>query len=217
MHPGDDERLSSPGRASPLGFPALRNGPISASLPSMTPYPSGLVPTLERIRPLAGRDPGTITRNPNAAMPGPAPTSRTLEVRDLHKRFRVPGHRPETFKERAIRPFKREERRSAEGPRRRLLRRPAGWLHRNRGRNGSGKSTLLKLLASIYRADQGSIRIAGESRPLSSSASGSSPNCPRARISSSTADDGPQSEGGREPLSTPSSTSLTSMTSSISS
>ena len=34
------------------------------------------------------------------------------------------------------------------------------------GRNGSGKSTLLKLLASIYRADSGRIRIAGRLAPF---------------------------------------------------
>ena len=34
------------------------------------------------------------------------------------------------------------------------------------GRNGSGKSTLLKLLASIYRADAGTIRMAGRLAPF---------------------------------------------------
>jgi len=34
------------------------------------------------------------------------------------------------------------------------------------GRNGSGKSTLLKLLASIYRADRGTIRMAGRLAPF---------------------------------------------------
>jgi ABC-type polysaccharide/polyol phosphate transport system ATPase subunit len=34
------------------------------------------------------------------------------------------------------------------------------------GRNGSGKSTLLKLLASIYRADAGTIRLAGRLAPF---------------------------------------------------
>ena len=34
------------------------------------------------------------------------------------------------------------------------------------GRNGSGKSTLLKLLASIYRADSGTIRMAGRLAPF---------------------------------------------------
>jgi ABC-type polysaccharide/polyol phosphate transport system ATPase subunit/glycosyltransferase involved in cell wall biosynthesis len=34
------------------------------------------------------------------------------------------------------------------------------------GRNGSGKSTLLKLLASIYRADSGNIRVGGQVAPI---------------------------------------------------
>ena len=34
------------------------------------------------------------------------------------------------------------------------------------GRNGSGKSTLLKILASIYRADAGTIRMAGRPAPF---------------------------------------------------
>jgi ABC-type polysaccharide/polyol phosphate transport system ATPase subunit/glycosyltransferase involved in cell wall biosynthesis len=34
------------------------------------------------------------------------------------------------------------------------------------GRNGSGKSTLLKLMASIYRADQGGIRVGGQIVPI---------------------------------------------------
>ncbi len=34
------------------------------------------------------------------------------------------------------------------------------------GRNGSGKSTLLKILASIYAADSGRIRMAGSLAPF---------------------------------------------------
>ncbi len=34
------------------------------------------------------------------------------------------------------------------------------------GRNGSGKSTLLKVLSSIYRADSGSVRVAGRLAPF---------------------------------------------------
>ena len=34
------------------------------------------------------------------------------------------------------------------------------------GRNGTGKSTLLKILASIYRAEAGTIRMAGRVAPF---------------------------------------------------
>ena len=44
------------------------------------------------------------------------------------------------------------------------------------GRNGSGKTTLLKLLASIYRADRGRIRLAGTLAPFIELGVGFNPN-----------------------------------------
>ncbi len=44
------------------------------------------------------------------------------------------------------------------------------------GRNGSGKTTLLKLLASIYRADRGQIRLAGTLAPFVELGVGFNPN-----------------------------------------
>lgn len=46
------------------------------------------------------------------------------------------------------------------------------------GRNGSGKSTLLKLIASIYGADQGTIRVAGRLAPLIELGVGFRPDLP---------------------------------------
>jgi ABC-type polysaccharide/polyol phosphate transport system ATPase subunit len=95
---------------------------------------------------------------------GTAPV--TLEVRDLKKSFRVPEHRIDTFKERAVHPFSRPNYRDLHA-----LGRISFDVHKGEffgivGRNGSGKSTLLKILASIYRADGGTIRMAGRLAPF---------------------------------------------------
>ncbi len=89
-----------------------------------------------------------------------------IEIRDLHKTFRIPRHRITTFKERASNPFGRTEFREL-----RTLRGISLDIYRGEffgivGRNGSGKSTLLKIMASIYAADAGSIRIAGRMAPF---------------------------------------------------
>ena len=89
-----------------------------------------------------------------------------IEVRDVYKTFRVPKHRSDTFKERATHPFRRGEFREL-----RALRGVSFDVRRGEffgivGRNGSGKSTLLKILASIYRADGGTIRMAGRLAPF---------------------------------------------------
>jgi ABC-2 type transport system ATP-binding protein len=89
-----------------------------------------------------------------------------IEVRDVAKTFRVPEHRIDSFKERATHPFTRIEYREH-----RALRDISFDVHQGEffgivGRNGSGKSTLLKILASIYAADRGRIRMAGRVAPF---------------------------------------------------
>jgi ABC-type polysaccharide/polyol phosphate transport system ATPase subunit len=89
-----------------------------------------------------------------------------IEVRGLEKSFRIPTHRIDTFKERALHPFSRNEYREL-----RAIRDMSFDIHRGEffgvvGKNGSGKSTLLKVLASIYRADAGRVRIAGRVAPF---------------------------------------------------
>jgi len=89
-----------------------------------------------------------------------------IEVRDVRKAFRIPTHRIDSLKERMVHPFS--------APSFRELRALDGVSFDVRqgeffgivGRNGSGKSTLLKLLASIYRADAGTIRMAGRLAPF---------------------------------------------------
>ena len=89
-----------------------------------------------------------------------------IDARAVRKTFRIPTHRIDSFKERAVRPFARPDSREL-----RALRDVSFDIRRGEffgivGRNGSGKSTLLKILASIYRADAGSIRMAGRVAPF---------------------------------------------------
>jgi ABC-2 type transport system ATP-binding protein len=89
-----------------------------------------------------------------------------LEVRDLKKAFRIPTHRVDSFKERIINPMAGRDYRELKA-----LDGISFDIHQGEffgivGRNGSGKSTLLKILASIYRADAGTIRMAGRLAPF---------------------------------------------------
>ncbi len=89
-----------------------------------------------------------------------------IEARGVDKTFNIPDHKVDTLKERATHPFRRVEHR-----RLRALQSVSFDIHQGEffgivGRNGSGKSTLLKILASIYRADAGRVRMAGRVAPF---------------------------------------------------
>jgi ABC-2 type transport system ATP-binding protein len=89
-----------------------------------------------------------------------------IEVSGVHKTFRIPEHRVDSFKERALHPLARGEHREL-----RALRGISFDVYKGEffgivGRNGSGKSTLLKIMSSIYRADAGRIRMAGRLAPF---------------------------------------------------
>jgi ABC-2 type transport system ATP-binding protein len=106
---------------------------------------------------------------PTATAPGRARGDRgpvVIQVHGLDKSFRVPDHRVDSLKERATHPFRRVEYREH-----RALRGVSFDVHKGEffaivGRNGSGKSSLLKILASIYRADAGTVRTAGRMAPF---------------------------------------------------
>src|SRR5918998_4760642 len=89
-----------------------------------------------------------------------------IDVRDLHKSFRVPDHRFDSLRERATHPFTRVEYREHRALRGVSFDVRQGEFFAIVGRNGSGKSSLLKILASIYRADAGTIRTAGSVAPF---------------------------------------------------
>ena len=89
-----------------------------------------------------------------------------IEVRDVSKTFRIPEHRVDSFKERAVHPLRRIQYRTLQA-----LQGVSFQVHQGEffgivGRNGSGKSTLLKIMASIYRADAGRVRMAGRVAPF---------------------------------------------------
>ena len=106
--------------------------------------------------------------SPTSEAPQPEVQSRpvAIEVRDLVKSFEVPLQRVDSIKERVLHPLASTQTRSLLA-----LDGISFDVHRGEffgivGRNGTGKSTLLKILASIYRADRGTIRMAGRVAPF---------------------------------------------------
>jgi ABC-type polysaccharide/polyol phosphate transport system ATPase subunit len=102
------------------------------------------------------------TRTRERVLLGP----KVIEVSGLHKTFRIPDQRVDTIKERVAHPLRQIEYRELKALRGISFEVHQGEFFGIVGRNGSGKSTLLKVLASIYRADSGRIRIAGRLAPF---------------------------------------------------
>jgi ABC-type polysaccharide/polyol phosphate transport system ATPase subunit len=89
-----------------------------------------------------------------------------IQVVDLYKSFRIPTQRVDSLKERVVHPFSAPDYRELKALDGISFDVRQGEFFGIVGRNGSGKSTLLKLLASIYRADSGTIRMAGRLAPF---------------------------------------------------
>jgi ABC-type polysaccharide/polyol phosphate transport system ATPase subunit len=96
----------------------------------------------------------------------PADAPLAIEARGLKKTFQIPTHRIDSLKERAVRPFAARDYRTLRALDDVSFDVRQGEFFGIVGRNGSGKSTLLKCLASIYRADAGTIRMAGRLAPF---------------------------------------------------
>jgi ABC-2 type transport system ATP-binding protein len=115
---------------------------------------------------MAVEDPATPTPTDRRS---PAPRQGdplAIQVEGLEKSFRIPTHRVDSFKERLVRPFAARDYRELQALKGISFDVRQGEFFGIVGRNGSGKSTLLKLLASIYRADAGTIRMAGRLAPF---------------------------------------------------
>jgi ABC-2 type transport system ATP-binding protein len=89
-----------------------------------------------------------------------------IEIRRLRKSFRIPIRQPETLKEQIIHPLRGSELKTLDVLDDISFEVLRGEFFGIVGRNGSGKSTLLKLIASVYRADSGRIRVAGTIGPV---------------------------------------------------
>jgi ABC-type polysaccharide/polyol phosphate transport system ATPase subunit len=87
--------------------------------------------------------------------------SPALVVDDVSKRFRIPGERVHTLKERAMHPLRQIPYRELVAVDGVSFEVPAGEFFAVVGRNGSGKSTLLKCLAGIYAVDSGRMYVNG--------------------------------------------------------
>jgi ABC-2 type transport system ATP-binding protein len=84
-----------------------------------------------------------------------------LVVDDVSKRFRIPGERVHTLKERAMHPLRQIPYRELVAVDGVSFEVAAGEFFAVVGRNGSGKSTLLKCLAGIYAVDSGRMYVNG--------------------------------------------------------
>jgi ABC-type polysaccharide/polyol phosphate transport system ATPase subunit len=89
-----------------------------------------------------------------------------IEVVDVHKSFLIPHESRSRLKEHVVHPFRRTTYERNEPLMGVTFDVQPGEFFGIIGANGSGKSTLLKILAGIYRADAGEVRINGRLAPF---------------------------------------------------
>ena len=89
-----------------------------------------------------------------------------IEARGLTKTFRLPHEQRTTIKEHFLNPFRKIDYDRNEALRSITFEIEEGEFFSVIGPNGSGKSTLLKVLAGIYRADAGELRVEGKLSPF---------------------------------------------------
>jgi ABC-type polysaccharide/polyol phosphate transport system ATPase subunit len=93
-------------------------------------------------------------------------TRPAVEVVGISKSFRLPHEERTTFKEHFLHPFQRVTYETQRALDEVSFTIDQGEFFGIVGPNGSGKSTLLKIIAGIYRADSGSVRIDGLLSPF---------------------------------------------------
>lgn len=89
-----------------------------------------------------------------------------IEVRGLRKEFRLPHERRDTLREHFLHPLKRVDYERNVALDSVSFEVEKGECFGVIGRNGSGKSTLMKVLAGIYRADEGGVTVRGKLSPF---------------------------------------------------
>ena len=109
-------------------------------------------------------------QSPQAAHPlrahGGVSAPVVIDVQGVEKVFRIPDQRVDSLKERVSHPFTRIQYRDLHALQNVSFDVRRGEFFGIVGRNGSGKSSLLKIMASIYRADAGRVRMAGRVAPF---------------------------------------------------
>jgi len=89
-----------------------------------------------------------------------------IQIKDLHKKFRIPREKRDTLKENILHFYKRVEKEDFHALKNINLDIQHGEFLGIIGKNGSGKSTLLKIIANIYKPTTGEISVNGSVSPF---------------------------------------------------